>query len=160
MGISNTSDYDVIHWRAEKHPLDYDDCANKVLQTRQAMGSNTTVLMSSINKHVDMQWYLPELYNESDAQRNLDRLLDAGFLKVDQILDKVRHLIPDQIVIPVWDQIIAQKARRFATCTKQCARTNHICLDCNFRGVFAQTTVDLRAKIGKSSDDCWPIESE
>jgi hypothetical protein len=158
MGISNTSDFDVIHWRAETHTLDYDDCATKILQTRQVMGSSTTVLMSSINKHADMQWYTPERFNPSDAQRNLDRLLDAGFLKVDLVLDQVRNLIPDQIVIPVWDQIIAQKARRFATCTKQCADTNHLCTACNFRGIFAQTTVDFRAKIGKSSYECWPLE--
>ncbi|KAI2494190.1 hypothetical protein MHU86_20338 [Fragilaria crotonensis] len=160
MGISNTSDFDVIHWRAEIATLDYDDCATKILQARQAMGSNTTVLMSSINTHAEMQWYTPERFNPSDAQRNLDRLLDSGFLKVDQVLDKVRNLIPDKIVIPVWDQIIAQKAQRFATCTKQCGDTNHLCAACNFRGVFAQTTVDLRAKIGKSSHECWPIESE
>ncbi len=157
MGISNTSDFDVIHWRAETHTLDYDDCATKILQTRQVMGSSTTVLMSSINKHADMQWYTPERFNPSDAQRNLDRLLDAGFLKVDLVLDQVRNLMPDQIVIPVWDQIIAQKARHFATCTKQCADTNQLCAACNFRGIFAQMTVDFRAKIGKSSYECWPI---
>lgn len=160
MGISNTSEYDVIHWRAEKHTIDYDDCAAKILQTRQAMGSNTMVLMSSINKHADMQWYEPERFNASDAQRNLDRLLDSGFLKVDLVLDKVRHLIPDQIVIPIWDQIIAQKARQFATCTRQCADTIELCVACNFRGVFSQTTIDLRTKIGKSSYECWPIKRE
>ncbi len=158
MGISNTSDYDVIHWRAEKSSIDYDDCATKILQTRQAMGSRTTVLMSSINKHADMQWYTPERFNPNDAQRNLDRLLDSGFLKVDLVLDQVRNLIPDQIVIPVWDQIIAQKARRFATCTRQCSDTDQPCVPCNFRGRFSQTTIDLRAKIGKSSHECWPIE--
>ncbi len=158
MGISNNSDFDVIHWRAEKRNIDYDDCATKILQARQAMGSNTTVLMSSINQLTDMLWYNPNKYKQSDAIRNLDRLLDSGFLKVDQVLENVRNLIPDKIVLPVWDQIIAQKARRFATCTKQCADTNHFCAACNYRGNFAQTTIDLRTKIGKSSHECWPIE--
>ncbi|KAI2491471.1 hypothetical protein MHU86_23086 [Fragilaria crotonensis] len=158
MGIANNSDFDVIHWRAEKVNIDYDDCANKIMQARQAMGSNTTVLMSSINQLTDMLWYNPRRYNQSDAIRNLNRLLDSGFHKLDQVLDKVRNMIPDKIVLPVWDQIIAQKARHFATCTKQCADANHLCKACNFRGNFAQTTVDLRTKIGKSSYECWPTE--
>ncbi|KAI2509372.1 hypothetical protein MHU86_5005 [Fragilaria crotonensis] len=122
------------------------------------MGSKTTVLMSSINQEPDMLWYNPDKYNQSDAIRSLDRLLDSGFHKLDQVLDKVKDMIPDKIVIPVWDQIIAQKARRFATCIKGCALTNDLCVACNFRGNFAQTTVDLRTKVGKSSYQCWPIE--
>lgn len=156
MGVSNTSGYDVIHWRAEKPDIHYNDCATKILQIRKTMGSKTTVLLSSINHEVDMQWYKPEMYNQSDAIRSLDRLLDSGFLKVDQVLDKVQNMIPDQIVIPVWDQIIAQKARRFATCTEGCGRS-HRCAACNFLGNFAQTAVDLRKQSGKSSDECWPV---
>jgi hypothetical protein len=157
MGISNTSSFDVIHWRAEKPDINYDHCATKILQVREAMGNKTTVLMSSINHQVDMQWYTPGSYNQSHAIRSLDRLLDSGFHKLDQVLDKVKNMIPDQIVLPVWDQIIAQKARRFATCTKGCGRKKHFCDDCNFLGNFAQTAVDLRKKSGKSSDECWPI---
>jgi hypothetical protein len=157
MGISNTSDFDVIHWRAEKPDIDYDDCATKILQARKVMGSKTTVLMSSINHQAAMQWYAPDKYNQSDAIQSLDRLLDSGFHKLDQVLDKVQNMIPDKIVIPIWDQIMAQKARHFATCIRGCAHTNDLCVDCNFRGNFAQTTVDLRTKIGKSSYECWPI---
>lgn len=156
MGISNTSDFDVIHWRAEKTNIDYDDCASKILQARQAMGNKTTVLMSSINQHADMLWYKPERYNQSDAIRSLDRLLDSGFHKLDQVLEKVRNMIPDKVVLPVWDQIIAQKARRFATCTRGCVQTKDACVACNFGGNFAPTTVSLRSNIGKSSYVCWP----
>ncbi|KAI2509370.1 hypothetical protein MHU86_5003 [Fragilaria crotonensis] len=156
MGISNTSDFDVIHWRAERPNIDFDDCATKILQARKAMGNSTTVLMSSINQHNDMQWYKLDKSNQSDAVRSVDRLLDSGFHKLDQVLDKVRHIIPDKIVLPVWDQIIAQKAQRFATCIKGCAQTNDPCVACNWPGRFPQVTVDLRTLIGKSSYECWP----
>ncbi|KAI2509376.1 hypothetical protein MHU86_5009 [Fragilaria crotonensis] len=127
MGISNNSHFDVIHWRAERPDINYDDCATKILQARKNMGSKAAVLLSSINLQADRQWFDPDRYNQSDAIQGLNRLLDSGFLKLDQVLDKVQNMIPDQIVVPVWDQIIAQKARRFATCTRGCRQKEHLC---------------------------------
>ncbi len=50
MGVSNNSDFDVVHWRAELPNIQYDDCASKMLQARDAMSRNTTALMSSLNR--------------------------------------------------------------------------------------------------------------
>ena len=159
MGIANTSDFDVIHWRAELPTIQYDDCADKVLQARKVMSSNESsievVLMSSINGKAGMQWY--KSHNQSEAIKSVNRLLDSGFHKVDQVLDKVQDMIPDMIAIPIWDQIIAQKARRFTTCTSRCRYRRNPCVACNFLGNFGQTAIDLRKKMNKSSDECWPI---
>ncbi|KAI2509377.1 hypothetical protein MHU86_5010 [Fragilaria crotonensis] len=155
MGISNTSDFDVIHWRGETGNMQYDDCVTKIMQTREAMNSNNTVLLSSIRRQPDMQWYTSN--NQSEAIESLDRLLNSGFHNLDQVLDKVQDTIPDKVVLAIWDQIITQKARRFATCTRYCQWAKNPCVTCNHLGNFAQTAVDWRNEHNKSSDECWPI---
>ena len=155
MGISNTLDFDVIHWRGEARNMPYDDCVNKILQSREAMSSHTTVLLSSIRRQPDMQWYTSD--NQSEAIESLDRLLNSGFHNLDQVLDKVQDMIPDKVVLAIWDQIITQKARRFATCTRCCQGARNPCVACNHLGNFAQTAVDWRNENNKTSDHCWPI---
>ena len=159
MGIANTSDFDVIHWRAELSTIQYNVCADKLLQVKKAMRSNRSsieaVLMSSINGKAGMQWYTS--HNQSEAIKSINRLMDSGFHKVDQVLDKVQDMIPDMIAIPIWDQIIARKARRFITCTGRCQDLRNPCVACNYLGLFGQTIIDLRRNNNKSSEACWPI---
>lgn len=155
MGIANNSDYDVIHWRAELPNLYYDDCATKILQAREAIGSNTTVLMSSINRQAALQWHHP--YRQHQAIASLSRLEDAGMRKMDQAFrNGLAVALADKVVIAVWDQIIALKAKRFVTCTKSCRQKNAACVACNYLGNYAQMAVGLRQSHGKSSDECWP----
>ena len=71
MGIANTSDFDVIHWRAELPNIRFNDCADKILQAKHAMNNSTIVLMSSINGKAGMQWY--KLRNQSVASGNSAR---------------------------------------------------------------------------------------
>ena len=154
MGIANNSDFDVIHWRAELPNLYYDDCATKILQAREAIGSNTTVLMSSINRQAALQWSTP--YRQQLAIASLDRLQHAGMHKLDQVLHKGLDLLSDTVLIAVWDQIMALKAKRFVTCTKSCRQKHAACVECNYLGNYAQMAVGLRQSHGKSSDECWP----
>ena len=155
MGISNNSDFDVIHWRAELPNIHYDDCASNILQTRDTMKSNTTVLMSSLNRHAALQWSIP--YRQGQVIQSLNRLADAGMYKLDQALDKGHDMhLPDTVVIAVWDQIIALKAKRFVTCTKGCRQRQATCVQCNYLGNYAQMAIGIRQSHGKSSDECWP----
>ncbi|KAI2509381.1 hypothetical protein MHU86_5014 [Fragilaria crotonensis] len=84
------------------------------------MKSNTTVLTSSLNRQASLQWFIP--YRQGQAIQSLNRLSDAGMYKLDQALvDKGQGILyPDSVVLAIWDQIMALKATRFATCTKGC----------------------------------------
>ena len=139
MGISNNSDFDAIHRRAELPNIRYDDCASMILQTRDAMSNNATVLISSLNRQASLQWFI--LYRQGQAIQSLNRLSEASMYKVDQALvDKGQGILyPDSVVIAIWDQIMALQATRFATCTRSC-RQRHAaaCASCNDLGNFAQ----------------------
>jgi hypothetical protein len=151
MGIRNDTAFDVIHWRAELPNINHNECATKILNTKQILGSNQTVLISSIHTNSFLQWFVP--YRHTQAIQSLNRLLDAGVHKIDQVHQD--HRISDTVELAVWDQIIALKARRFATCTKGC-RKKAVCRPCNYLGNFAQLAIDLRQNIGKTSEKCWP----
>jgi hypothetical protein len=151
MGILNDTAFDVIHWRAELPNINHNECATKIFHTKKVFGSNQTVLISSIHTHTFFQWFTP--YRQAQAVQSLNRLFDADFHKVEQVYEG--QLIPDIVVLAVWDQIMALKARHFATCTKGCHK-NTGCRSCNYLGNFAQLAIDLRQNVGKTSDKCWP----
>lgn len=81
--------------------------------------------------------------------------------KLDQALvEKGQDIFyPDSVVLAVWDQIIALKATRFATCTKRCHQQQHsACASCNYLGNHAQMAIDMRLRNGKLREECWPTQ--
>lgn len=155
MGITSPI-FDVVHWRAEgqQGPMDYEMCADSVIQARRTINNETvpTVLISSLNRMPNLQW--ATFFLQRLAGSSLQRLLDADFRKIDQV-SQADNQIPDMVALGVWDQIMAQKAREFVTCSKSCGKNNP-CSRCNYQGNFGEMAIDLRSREGKSSHKCWP----
>jgi len=158
MGVNNST-YNVIHWRAEVQnstaaAMDFNACANKILAARRIMSPNNetpTVLMSSLNTMTKLQW--KRHAGQEQAVASLERLMDAGLHKIDEVRSNVD--IPDMVVLAIWDQIMAARANKFTTCATTCGRDDP-CAACSYQGNFAQMAIDLRNDHGKTSEECWP----
>jgi hypothetical protein len=144
--LGATKSFAVIHWRAERRRgMDYEKCTQAILRARKAMNmpNESFILMSSLNMNRNLQWagvqHLTEGGKESISA--LQRFFDAGFLKQDQLGEKVM----DQILLAVYELIILIKASKFATCKPGC---RSVCSNCNFHGSnFAQFYLELRGKV-------------
>lgn len=153
MGISNTTPFDVIHWRAEVPRINYDMCTERILKAKHLLSpKNETplILMSSLNLMSNFQWG-DRLFRQQSANQGLRRLIDAGVRKIDQVKGLK---MTDIVDLAAWDQIMALRSRRFTTCGRSCDKS-HFCAACNYRGNFAQFAIDSRTKRGKESHDCW-----
>lgn len=159
MGIQENR-YNAIHWRAELPTMNFMACAATLGQAKRVMnknmnndtsGSMPTVLISSLNKNPWLQWGV----ESSRGSKPLQSLMENdGFLKLDTVPDKP---MTDMLHLAIWDQILAQKAYNFATCTKAC-RKKHPCSLCNYRGHFGEIVMGLRKKNHKESLACWPTK--
>ena len=154
MGINGT--FSVIHWRAELKGIDYMKCARAILKARDAMNKTSHaedfILMSSLNMDSNLQWGgVQQMTKNSSSNSALSLLLDAGFHKLDTVVEDVQ----DQVFLAVWDLILAVKAEAYATCSR--CRSN-FCSKCNFNGNFARLSLELRGNSNKSkrSHSCWP----
>ncbi|GKY94835.1 hypothetical protein MPSEU_000448700 [Mayamaea pseudoterrestris] len=156
MGIASHEPYSVIHWRAEIPGIDYMNCAKRIIEVRETMKLNhSVILMSSLNTREEYSWDgARNMAKNTSASSALRSLLDAGFLKLDQVVDY--DSLADSVMFPVYDLILAMKAREFVTCTKGC-EDDSICAVCNWRGQFAGLAVSLRQEVEKrKSVHCWP----
>lgn len=160
MGIPAGQEYSVVHWRAERPNIDYLACADHILRARELMHNkeHPFILMSSLNTRSEYMWGGAKLLaNETTSQVAVQRLLDSGFHKLDQVVSY--DDLPDQVMLAVYDLILAMQADKFATCTQKCA-DNSVCSACNWRGSFGALAVDMRSDIAhKSSVTCWPSDS-
>lgn len=160
MGIQDNN-YNALHWRAELRGTNYPECAEKLIKSKSIMSQNNetipTILISSLNQQAWLQWGAGG-GSSGTAQRSvapaLASLLSNGFLKLDTIKGKK---VTDMLYLAVWDQILAQRANKFATCTKACNK-KHACSLCNYRGSFGEVVMGMRKKIGKESLTCWPTK--
>jgi hypothetical protein len=145
--------YNVVHWRAELPRLNYNDCATKLVQAKALLSpdNRSTFLISSLNQMSGLQWGGMPAWKYGPA---LQKLLNSGFLKLETLKSKP---IKDMAGLAIWDQILAEKAAQFATCTKACG-DNHPCSTCNYRGSFGEAVMDLRQRAGKQSLSCWPTK--
>ena len=76
----------------------------------------------------------------------------GGFRKLDTLLGEYT----DSSLFPIWDLILASRATKYSTCTRDCPLNQNICAKCNHRGYFGALAIDMRAKQGKESYQCWP----
>jgi hypothetical protein len=164
--------FSAIQWRGELVGMDYLGCASAILQARDAMSNHTGldkqhfILISSLNVRPELQWLvLKNKLNSSateaeDSRKALQLLLDYGFYKLDQFVEKDTALVvgdglrDDSTFRMVWDMILAKKARAMATCFG----CNDICSKCNWQGLSAQYTLDIRrdGEVDQSTWHCWP----
>ena len=159
---ANLSVFSAIHWRAERNPMDFMECAQSIAQAREIMNTTTTpfVLMSSLSLKQDHMWRdtsrkLVDPKIQARVQQALEFLLhNQSFIKLDDFVVGDHHVVEDPVLLSVWDLILATKAQEFATCTPGC---HGICQACNHLGKFAETAVALRTEMGKRSRECWPI---
>ena len=175
---SNITDdnFSAIHWRAEKRGMDYAECAKAVLYAKHALqqkslahngqekSNHQFVLMSSLNKDTDLMWDGSKIISGANkaAQQALNFLVqDNGFLKIDDLLEKVNN-VHDPGMLAVYDLILAKKAKSFATCARDkgfgCNNaTGSICELCNHVGKFGKLALELRRNSPKDSSwACWP----
>ena len=163
MGIHHDEPFSVIHWCAELPNLDYLACADQILQARdvimeqrqlQLQPAQPFILMSSLNTNADYMWKGAKLLAEnSTSGQALQKLLDHGFLKLDQVIDYTT--LEDPMMLAVYDLILALKATEFVTCARGCQ--DSACAACNWLGSFAGLAVSMRRDVGnKSSTQCWP----
>jgi hypothetical protein len=180
MGIGNDSDFAIIHWRAEIPNMNYMECAERIVNAKDAMllsspkNAPRFLLMSSLStsNSTGMQWGGAQaMAPNATAQRALQYLMnDHGFSKIDQVFDQLD--IHDWIIAAALDLILAQKATHFATCTRDCKGSwpNRDCLNCNHAGSFALTALQMRAAYTNittnattttnttgTSYPCWPV---
>ena len=165
MGIPHGETFSVLHWRAEHPDMDYLACADKILEARDTMRKRQKqkqqqpfILMSSLNTNADYMWKGAKLMAEnSTSDQALQRLLDHGFMKLDQVIDYPE--LQDPMMLAVYDLILAMKATKFVTCSKRCS-DDSVCAACNWRGQFAGLAVSMRRDVeNKSSTECWPSMS-
>lgn len=176
MNIPSDQPFSVLHWRAELPDIDYIKCAQRIIEAREVMlkanemiGNNETtptsspkhpfILMSSLNTNANFMWggakRMADSTNASSpSQQALRMLLQAGFHKLDQVMD-YDHL-EDPVLLAAYDVVIASKAQQFTSCTKACARSS-ICAACNWQGSFSAFAVNQRKYVmNKTSLECWP----
>jgi hypothetical protein len=159
MGISNGSEYAVIHWRAERDSLDYMECAQGIVRAKKAMNmpqNMTFVLISSLMKDPSMEWGgSATLAENTAAPQALEFLLsDHALQKIDNVLNgtEARELA----IYVALDLIMSQKATTFATCTRKCNKPHRYCRKCNYAGNFALLAMKMREVNNKESLECWP----
>lgn len=150
-------DYHVIHWRAEVLHMNYQNCADQLVKAKNLMSRSVkvpTILISSLNQNPSYQWGGGG-FTRAGSAIALRSLTEAhGFLKLDTVNDKP---VDDMIYLAVWDQIVAQNATNFATCTKAC-KAKRSCKACNYQGSFGEVAIHARTKVGRGSHQCWPTK--
>ena len=170
MGLHGDEPFSVIHWRAERPGMDYLACADKILEVRdviigkrqeqqpghqQKQHQHPFIIMSSLNTNADYMWKGAKLLAEnSTSDQALRKLLDHGFLKLDQVVDYKK--LKDPLVLAIYDLILALKAAKFVTCSKSCG-DDSVCAACNWLGQFGGLAMTMRSDMAnKSSTECWP----
>mmetsp|Transcript_23258 Transcript_23258/g.66721 ORF Transcript_23258/g.66721 Transcript_23258/m.66721 type:complete len:208 (+) Transcript_23258:2-625(+) len=167
MNIRKGQDFSVIHWRAEIPYLNYQKCAEDILQARDAMTTTKKkmpfVLISSLSTDYSMMW--SGTRKKADQAQNstvsgaLEFLMDNGFHMFDNTTSTLKP--KDLIIYTAVDLIFAEKATSFATCSRSCDRPG-FCRDCNYAGSFAEMALTNRAIVGneEGSLSCWPSNTE
>ena len=165
--------FSIIHWRAEKKGMDFMECANAIINAKHAMEWTTAenhpfILITSLNKNASMMWGGSRKIannNCSTVNQALDLLSDHGFLKFDELLMQEIGLLNDPGMLAIYDLILAQKSKGFASCAIDgghgCS-ANHavkLCNRCNHVGKFGKLAISLRKSspehVKKSSWGCW-----
>lgn len=158
MDIRDGTHFNVVHWRAEALKEDYLTCAKRVVSVRDALTTETetnisTILISSINQRKNLQWNRLSRAEGIASTEALDFLEKEGLRKIDTYWQPSE--VPDIAFLAIWDLILAMKAYSYATCSIKC-KHKHACSGCNYRGFFAETSLELRSGLRKQSHDCWP----
>jgi hypothetical protein len=155
--LSINGDYHVIHWRAELLHMDYQNCAEQLVKAKNLMSRTVkapTILISGLNQNPSYQWGGGGFTRAGSSLALRSLTEDHGFLKVDTVNDKY---VDDMIYLAVWDQIVAQNATDFATCTKAC-KAKRSCKACNYQGRFGEVAIQSRWNVGRTSHQCWPTK--
>ena len=164
---ANLTRFSVIHWRAEKPNIDYIECAQDVLKSREIMDARRDrgthqhewILASTLSTNVDLMWSGSKKQALMNARSPPEAALDLLINQKD--FRKIDNLVPisemeDSTLLPVWDLILATRADQYATCTRECAKDSG-CGTCNHRGKFGDLAISMRLTAGKVSEKCWPI---
>ena len=133
--------------------------------------------MSSIYQQEELQWgpSNSDRYKDENKLLAVQKLLDAGFYKMDMVLSppdddpsrqslSIMNTTTSEVVagtatrtrVAAWDLILAEKATAFSTCTKGCIVHDEVCSKCNHLGHFARFAMIRREAVNKTSQLCWP----
>lgn len=170
MNISsqNQDKFAVIHWRAELQNIDYERCAESIVQAKEAMAilpkDTPFVLMSSLALDATTtKWSGARTKAaNSTAQLALSKLVyQHDFRMSDNRLPKQK----DVIVYAAVDLLLAQRAASFSTCTSECHQRKqplspyNSCAACNHQGFFARLALGEKGREndrGRARWPCWP----
>ena len=116
-------------------------------------GQPYVLLMSSRNIEENLMWSGARetaKLGKSSPTEALQILFKEGFVKLDTLLPQNSTNTGD--FLPVWDLVLASRAREFATCSRGCTGA---CTACNHLGNFADYAMRLRKTENKGSRRCW-----
>ncbi|KAL7482177.1 hypothetical protein ACHAW6_007866 [Cyclotella cf. meneghiniana] len=179
MTIDNFSS---IHWRAEKRGMDFEHCAQAIVDAKEIMLRNISkvpeelanhkfVLMTSLNEDREKMWKPGSIIvgkrGRESVKKALSILRDDGFVKVDDLLGDL--IVQDSGMLAVYDLIIAKKSYHFATCARsgkfgcESNETRKVCEECNHIGKFGRVAISYRNQTatqpGRLSWECLPTDS-
>ena len=164
---SPSSGLAVIHWRAENPSLDYRECAERLVHTKEVIMNQSQqnqglqfVLMSSLSSHSNLTWGTTNKHaHNTNAREALNWLIQENqFAKIDHM--PWMQQLPDAVFYLVLDLILAERARVFATCNDKC-KSHELCNPCSYLGNFAKFALQHRKKHSRRRKDhatfhCWP----
>ena len=162
--------YIVFNWRSETVPVEHiEQCANTLVNNsriwadRMNFNRSQLILMSDISlsrSTVSLLWRNMNASQQHIRQHlpNTEALLRNNFVKLETnsyVRSILSHspMYADPVFFSIWDEIIAESATMFVTCTED---DEHVCHHCfRTRSTFVEMIVDDRTHHRLPSSTVW-----